>query len=269
VTNRLLQLEAKRWQNYPFGFTPRATIEKYQSLGQTLRDRSYPTVDAYEEKLGFRIDQTWLHNLALHTQVVIKESELCYQHGRVLYSTLSGYLRDVAGGPSVSCTRVFETGTARGFSAMCMAKALHDMQRDGIILTVDLLPHHKPMYWNCIDDHDCAKSRQELLAEWRALVDRYLIFFEGDSKLILPRIGIGRVHFAFLDGAHTYDDIWFEGRAILGKQESGDVTIFDDYDQDVFPGLVRGINEVCEEFGYHTEPVRATKIRQYLIARKQ
>ena len=42
---------------------------------------------------------------------------------------------------------ILETGTARGFSALCMAKALEDSKKKGIILTFDILSHNKKSYW--------------------------------------------------------------------------------------------------------------------------
>ena len=40
----------------------------------------------------FNLNKDWLDNLALKTQVVIKNSEINYQHGRILYSELSEYI---------------------------------------------------------------------------------------------------------------------------------------------------------------------------------
>lgn len=83
-----------------------------------------------------------MDDLALLTQVVIKQSVICYQHGRLLYSTLSQYF---AQHPNLSFN-ILETGAARGFSSLCIAKALHDEQQSGKIITFDVLPHHIKMY---------------------------------------------------------------------------------------------------------------------------
>ena len=126
--------------------------------------RSYSDIDNYERELGFEIDRTWLAELALHTQVVVKASEICYEHGRILYSCLSDYIsRSQAEQERIA---IVETGTARGFSSLCMAKALADADCQGVILTFDVLPHNVPMIWNCIDDLDKAKTRSELLTPW-------------------------------------------------------------------------------------------------------
>ena len=63
--------------------------------------------------LGYKIEYDWFHELALHTQIVIKKSELCYQHGRVLYSTLSAYINQ----NDCNYINIVDIGTARGFSA--------------------------------------------------------------------------------------------------------------------------------------------------------
>ena len=98
---------------------------------------------------------------------MVKESPLCYAHGRVLYSALSRYLDTLELTESVN---IVETGTARGFSSLCMARALQDKARDGKIITLDILPHRFDMYWNCIDDLGGKKTRQELLTPWKELV---------------------------------------------------------------------------------------------------
>ena len=106
---------------------------------------------------------------------------------------------------------ILETGTARGFSSLCMAKALNDSKISGSILTFDVLPHTKKIYWNCITDHlEGPITRQELLEPWKQLVNNYIIFHQGYSNIELKKIGLQRINFAFLDGSHTYKDVLFE-----------------------------------------------------------
>ena len=159
-----------RWYNYPFGQTPSGSRDKYIILATDAKIKTYPEIDAYENSTGFAIDSDWLHNLALHTQVVIKDSPLCYAHGRILYSELSTYLHDNLCAFPTETIWIWEFGTARGFCALCMAKALHDQERAGSIVTFDVLPHHTKMLWNCIDDWDGPKTRSELLDPWKIFV---------------------------------------------------------------------------------------------------
>ena len=105
------------------------------------------------------------------------------------------------------------------------------------------------MIWNCIDDHEGAKTRAQILSPWQPLIDQYILFHQGYSRIELPKVQLDRVHFAFLDGAHGYDDVMFEFKQIENKQQMGDTIIYDDYNSD-FPGLVRAVDEICTKYSY-------------------
>jgi predicted O-methyltransferase YrrM len=256
---------ASYWHESPFCDAPRADAETYRSLWLKTRQEQYPEIDAFEKEQSFAIDPEWFHNLALHTQIVIKESPLCYQHGRVLYAVLRAYL---ASRPTES-VNIVETGTARGFSSIVMAKALRDSNRHGRILTFDLLPHDRKIYWNCIDDHEGRKTRRDLLSPWRDLADEYIVFVEGDSRVQLRKIRTGRIHFAFLDGAHSRKDILGELEAVVPFQMQGDIIVFDDYSPNLFPDLVQGIDDGCRKYGYSMNVMRTNGDRAYVVATKQ
>ena len=212
-----------------------------------------------------KIDKSWLDDLALHTQIVVKESSLCYQHGRVLYATLSKFIKD---NPALPSLNIIETGTARGFSSIVMSKALDDAKKDGRILTFDLLPHDRAILWNCLDDLNGPRSRRNLLKPWHALSDRYIVFIEGDSRLMLNRFRTGRIHFAFLDGAHSSQDVTAELAQIAPWQQSGDIIVFDDYSPSKFPGLVKAVDEGCTKYKYDKKVITSKDDRAYVIARK-
>ena len=253
---------------HPFGSKPVAPREEYLKLALTAKARSYPQVDDYERQVGYAINEEWLHDLALHTQIVIKKSPLCYAHGRILYSALSRYLVENPPAAPTDRITILETGTARGFSALCMARAMADQSRAGILFTFDLLPHQIPIYWNCIDDHETPKSRVALLKPWHELLERYIVFHQGDTHIELRKIHPARIHFAFIDGAHDYEDIKLEASHIVDKQELGDVIVFDDYSPAAFPGLVRAVDEVCRNYSYAQTVITAQQSRGYLIAIK-
>lgn len=258
----------RRWRNFPFGRTPRASEARYKSLWEKERTASYPEIDAFEAQAGYAIDRDWFHDLALHTQIVIKDSPLCYQHGRVLYTALRHYLKTANfPGPETGAT-ILETGTARGFSATIMARALRDHGIPGSILTFDLLPHDTPMLWNCIDDLGGPRTRRRLLAPWEDLIDPCVIFLEMDSRRGLRKVATGRLRFAFLDGAHTARDVAQEFEAVQMRQKPGDTIVFDDYSPRLFPGLVRAVEEGCIKWGYEKDTIRAGGDRAYVIARK-
>ncbi len=250
------------WHDCPFGDEPLASKERYLELWEEAKKAPAPEVDSYEKESGFKLNKEWLDDLALHTQIVIKQSPLCYHHGRVLYSALCAYLSDSSGS-----VIILETGTARGFSSIVMARALNDQKRHGTIVTFDLLPHNKKMYWNCIDDAEEMKTRHELLSPWQNLAET-IVFIESDSRIGLTRTVADRVHFAFLDGSHTYRDVMQEFVDVQSRQRSGDTIVFDDYSPEVFPGLVKAVDEGCDKFGYEKKVIHSTGKRGYVIAKK-
>ena len=250
----------------PFTKT-KGTKEIFNSLASEASNQKYEDVDKYENLVGFKIDKDWVNELALHTQIVIKKSKLCYAHGRVLYSALSKYLSNLNEVDKTGIT-VIETGTARGFSSVCMAKAISDSNSNGKIITFDLISNEQLMYWNCIDDLEGMKSRQDLLSHWKNLVDKFIIFVEGNTRETLKSYSTGRVNFAFLDGAHTYEDVMFEFFQIKDKQLSGDIIVYDDYSIDLFPGIVKAVDKICKEYEYERKDIHAKDNRTYVIATK-
>lgn len=233
----------RRLDSNPLTSGPLADVATYKRMHAEEQAREYEEIDAFEAKAGFSLDRTWFEDLALHTQVTLKPSGVCYQHGRVLYAAIRRYIAQA----KVRDVTIVETGTARGFSAICMARALDDAGIDGRIITVDSLPHDKPMYWNCIDDHERAKSRRELLAPWQRLAAR-VVFLHGRTEEMMPRLNLTRVNVAFLDASHTARDVMFEFNCIVGAQKAGDLMVFDDYTPERFPGVVAAVDRIERDY---------------------
>ena len=207
--------------------------------------------------------------MALKTQITIKKSKLCYAHGRLLYTSLSDFL--IKKSKELKNEKIFilETGTARGFSAVCMSKALEDSKKDGLIITFDVLPHSTKMFWNTIDDITKGpQTRSQLLDDWEYLCKKYILFHQGDTRLELNKIYLKRVHFAFLDGAHTYKDVMFEFNQIKEKQMKGDIIVYDDYNEEKFPGIVNAVNKICQKYNYDKMIIKSSNERGYVIATK-
>lgn len=249
----------------PHGTSPRADRQAYLDLHEEAKRRSFPEIDAYEKRMGFRVDSEWFEELALHTQVVIKKSKLNYQHGRILYSTFSNYLSNLNSSDPVT---VFETGTALGFSAVCMAKALRDRDVSGKIVTLDIISHNDPMYWNCIDDHEGPKSRQQLLQPWSEELLR-IVFIQGWTGKQMERTGLLRINFAYLDAQHTEEDVLKEYRYVRERQEAGDVIVFDDVTAGSFDGVVQAVENIEQEGLYSVDRLQPSENRGYAIARRK
>lgn len=247
---------------FPFGKKPRATAEEYMRLWSDARAREAKDVALLEKECGFHLDREWLDNLALHTQVVVKKSELNWNHGRVLYTLLSQYI-EKRNPPEVT---VLETGTARGFSAISMARALNDGGVSGKVISLDILPHNSEILWNCIDDLEGPKSRGQLLSSWKAETMK-IVFIQGWSSLQLAALGIPRVNFAFLDGAHTYRDVKLEFDYISNRQAPGDLVVFDDV-TDAEQEVNRAVMELASDPRYVFSFIGEPSERRYAVAER-
>ena len=250
----------------PFGTRPLASNQKYLELFNEIKDEKYPAIDNFEKECSFKIDKEWLDQLALITQITIKKSKLNYQHGRILYSKLREYLNE--NDFKDETINIIETGTSKGFSSICLSKALNDSNQKGKIITFDLLPHNKKMIWNSIIDQDNLKSRNELLQNWQEEI-KNIIFIQGFSTVFLKRVHIDRCHFAFLDAEHTLAEVMNEFNYIKNKQKSGDIIIFDDVTPNQFDGVVQAIKEIEKQNLYVFNIIMSSDKRGYAIAKKK
>jgi predicted O-methyltransferase YrrM len=250
-----------RWENDPFGTSLHASREEYLTWFRQARSVPCPELDELEAALGFAVEGDWLDELALHTQIVKKKTSLSYVHGRLLYALLRRMIADC----ELDFVTVLETGTARGFSALCMAKALADSSIDGRIVTIDVLSHLKRQIWNCIDDHDGPKSRAEILAPWRGLT-RNIVFLQGDTLSSLPRVGLERINFAFLDAQHTERSVMREFNLVSERQQVGDMLVFDDCTELLFPGVVKAVTNIESRRDYVVKRLGVSDQRGYAWA---
>ncbi len=262
--NELTSVLYKNWADFPICKKPMGDVAQYHKIYVEAKKDKYILIDEIEEEYGYKIDNEWLNELAFHTQIVIKKSKICYQHGRLLYTFLRNYLKQ----SDISNINILETGTARGFSSLCMAKALNDSNICGRIFTFDVLPHSIPIYWNCIDDTDGIKSRTELLKNYADLANKYIIFYQGDTKYELTKLYINRINFAFIDGMHNYEYVSNEVNYVIDKQNKGDIIFFDDYSDRLFPGVVKAVNDACKKNNYNMKVIKIDENRGYVLAVK-
>ncbi len=237
--------------------------QTYIELHNKYKDNKSLITKEIENKTGFNLNNIFFEELAFHTQVVIKKSDLNYQHGKILYSILREYVQN----SNLNFYNIFETGTARGFSSICMSRALIDANTNGKIYTVDILPHDTKMYWNCIDDHDGMKSRKELLKNWSKETDN-IVFINDSSTNFIKKFHIDRIHFAFLDAEHKFNNVIEEFKYVEKKQLSGDSIFFDDVTPELFPGVVDAVKFIEKEFDYKVQYYISSKQRGYALAIK-
>jgi predicted O-methyltransferase YrrM len=253
-----------KYRNNPFGNKPLGTKEEYLSLFNQIKDKKYEIIDQIEKETGYKIDKRWLDDLALQTQIVKKKNLLNYQHGRLIYSILRKYLKDKNKSNKIN---ILETGTARGFSSICMAKALLDSNFYGLINTIDIIPNNKKIFWNCISDTSGKKTRLELLANWKDEL-RYVNFLEGLTSYVLNKNNFKRIHFAFLDAQHDKESVMREYNYVNQRQKAGDIIIFDDVSKN-FKEIKLAIENIKNQNLYNIEILEfSNESRGYAIAKK-
>ena len=243
--------------------TPKGGKEDYLELFEKAKKFIYPSIDKYLDNKS-KVDKNWFNELVLQTQITIKKSKLNFQHGRILYSLLSEYLDKFK-----SDINILETGTARGFSSIIMSKVLNEKNlKNSKIYTLDIIPHNKKIYWNCIDDSEGKKTRKELLSKWNHLTEN-IEFLSGRSKNILPRLKkLSRINFAFLDGAHDYKTVKYEFLFVTKRQKKNDLLILDDVTKDKFNGIVKLVEEIESNKSYDVKLIESETNRGYAILKK-
>ena len=247
-----------------YGDKPQGSKEEYLEIWNNAKTIVYPEIDKIEFQYKYSLSKEWIDELALITQVVKKGSVICYQHGRILYTLLSSYISKNLNQDYT----IVETGTARGFSSICMAKAISDMHSSGKIITFDLVPCDKVMFWGVIEDHNGPQTRLQLLRNYNNLLSK-ITFIQGDTKIQVKKYCSNRVNFAFIDGGHGYIDVINDYNLIAERQQKGDIVVFDDYSTSMFPKVVDAIDWICHKYQYNKQIVMANKDRGYCIAIKK
>ncbi len=161
------------------------------------------------------------------------------EHGLLLYKLVSGGSR--RGGPLVA----LDVGTARGFSALTMARAMLDGEVEGRVYSVDVIGHDEPVIWHG-DKHDADEplagvemSRAEIWRRWFPDEAGMVTTVEGTSLDVLGGWRHGPIDCAFLDGSHEYEDVRGELAALDSLMAEGGVIVVDDFHLGVEVARVR------------------------------
>jgi len=220
------------------------------------------TLDGVDFELTTQ-EAEFIHQLALISQVTKKVSQIDYSHGFLLLSLLK---RIKKGHPSIQNLRYFETGTARGFSAVTVAHMANEFFQDYEVTTIDVLDHQTKRYWNCTGDTAGRRSRQELLSGYSSLLPK-VKFLTIRTSTFMKRNKSHRTHLAFLDGSHTYKDVMREFNWIAESQEIGDMILLDDVTVGQFDGICRFVKEEKTDSRYReiSLTVRPSGIKGFAI----
>tara|TARA_B110000003_G_scaffold261866_1_gene283983 strand:+ start:317 stop:1135 length:819 start_codon:yes stop_codon:yes gene_type:complete len=237
----------------------------YLKIFKLAKKNNNSQIAKIEKDLGFRINKNWLNKLALKTQIVIKKSDINYQHGRLLYCLIRKKLSNFNEGKNFN---VLEVGTARGFSSIVISKAINDSKKKGSIATIDIIPHHKKIYWNTIDDVNGPQTRKSLLKHYRKY-QKIITFFTGKSLKIIKKISHKQYHFIFLDGNHDFYNVKQEYELVKNLQKKNDILLLDDVTVKKFDGIVKLLELIRKENKYKIRKITSDPKRGYAILTKK
>ena len=149
-------------------------------------------------------------------------------HGLLLYKLVQCYTNTSR--PVI----VLDVGTARGFSAMTMSRAMEDAAIPGHVHTVDIIDHHESLHWHAVkheaDDPlaGAAVTRAEIWAKWFQ-EGGGITPITGRSADVLREWDQGPIDLAFLDGSHAYADVKRELTQLESLMDEKGTIVVDDY----------------------------------------
>ena len=159
-----------------------------------------------------------------------------YERGILLYSIIAKYKPQ----------NVLEIGTAKGYSTLCMAWAMHDYNIPGTIHTID--PTLDTKFEIKIDDKINVLTTTQL---WKKIAsDKWLSKikpYAGYSGEIMDKHQFPKIDFAYIDGHHVYEAVEHDFYAFLNTSSNDFRILFDDYA--LSDGVTKLIdNDVSENF---------------------
>jgi hypothetical protein len=245
---------------------PRAlskTTADYIRAWEIEKAHRYKAMDALEERYGYAIDKDWLDAAARVMACPIKRNAPNWQHGRLVYALARH--RIAQGGEFV----FFETGSAKGFSAACMALAVqlsgHNRLFD--IWSVDVIDPCSNEPRNSVLDGQVHRGIWDYCERFIGVEMLPHVHFvqDGDTAHIGFLSRTDRIGFAFVDGDHSYEGVARDIVTIIARQQAGDIILFDDVQ---LPRVWSAVNDLAS-LGYSLEQVRLTPSRSYAIAVRQ
>jgi predicted O-methyltransferase YrrM len=227
------------------------TVADYDRIFEAERLNEYPMVDAFEQRMRFALDRAKLENAARVLACPLKNNAPNWQHGRVIAAVTRDYTRRNSAKPF----RFLDVGTAKGFSALCLAWGL-DEECAAEIASVDVLDPSARVRRNTVAEVDGYKTLAEILEPWP---ETRAIRFERSTGYDWLKSHPERIHVAFVDGKHEESVVREEGRLLADRQEPGDVVMFDDVQ---IPGVAKAVASLK---GYEFEYLEVKPERKYAI----
>jgi len=236
------------------------TIDQYKAAFRLEQTVKYPSVDQIVERYGgHELDYKFVLEAASVLACPVKKNPPNWQHGRVIYAVLRSYVEKMKNQSLFMC---LDIGTAKGYSALCAARALKDAGRAGLVWSVDVLDPMLKTKRNSIADVTRGPTTvRQLISGWTDL--SHMITLEACSGVEWLKRSQDRVHFAFIDGKHSYEAVSEELRLLAKRQQKDDVVIADDLQ---VPGVEKAVAE-CGSYRAAIVPVLPNR-RHAILRRK-
>lgn len=143
---------------------------------------------------------------------------------------------------------LIDFGTARGFSALVMARFLEKHDRLNTVISLDILPHDVNMFWGSPVDLSGPISRSSI---WEGYEFAHrVVFLEGPISHSLARLGVKTTPLAFLDSQHSFSQVALELRWVIDHQLPGGVIVLDDFGSGGFNGVKDAATQLLDPAGY-------------------
>ena len=161
------------------------------------------------------------------------------EHGLLLYKLGRRFAeRD---GPLVA----LDVGTARGFSAMAIARAILDSGVEGRVYTIDVIDQDELRAWHVAKQRDDElegappMSRSEIWRRWFAEDSAAVSPIAGRSLEVLEAWPHGPIDMAFLDGSHAFADVKGELEMLDSLMAERCAIVMDDFHLGMVAARVR------------------------------
>jgi len=241
-----------------------ATREQYDEAFAKERLVFYPEIVEVERRLGYAIDRFGLEDAARVLACPVKVNPPNWQHGRLIFAAARKYISTL---PKGAVPLFLDIGTAKGFSALCMQWACEYVDGpvaldDWNIVSLDVIDPGARIRRNTVAEVDKLKTLAEILAPWPETLG--IKFIQSTGVDWLRRTG-ERVHFAFIDGKHTFDAVDAELRYLSRLQRPGDVAILDDMQ---IPGVRKALYEARGFYTWSEVALKAAS-RAYALATRK
>ena len=177
-------------------------------------------------------DVRWINRLGARLSIVNTKSSADWTHGLLIFGLVKAFSPLLADGGTF-----VDFGTARGYSALVATRAMLSEVSNPRVVSFDILPHTTKQYWGSVDDVNGPKTRQEI---WKDYTEsKFVTFVQGPISVSSSLVHLSQIPIAFLDSAHTFEQVKKELDYVTARQSIGHLIIFDDFGSSSFSAVTK------------------------------